>query len=262
MNRFSKHAKTAAMAAAGQIGESPLFLMDYLLRFLRVALLLSIWRILFAGRGAVSGMTLPALLTYTLIAEAFAEPLLCRTEMISAFWDGSISTRFLRPMGLFTQFAVEAFGRWSVGFGVFSLPLLLCAPLLGVNPLPNDFLAGLLFLVSLALSISVGLAMEFIFMAMAMVFEGEIYAISRVRQALVALLSGAFLPLALMPWGLGKVFGWLPFASMASAPLRIYTGTGDPVWLLATQLGWTLFLWPLAGGLWRTSRERMVSYGG
>jgi len=250
------------MAAAGQIGESPLFLMDYLLRFLRVALLLSIWRLLFAGRGAVSGMTLPALLTYTLIAEAFAEPLLCRTEIVWAFWDGSIATRFLRPMGLFAQFAADAFGRWSVGFAVFSLPLLLCAPLLGVNPLPASLMAGLLFPVSLALSISVGLAMEFIFMALAVLFEGEIYAISRVRQALVVLLSGAFLPLALMPWGLGKIFDWLPFAAMASAPLRIYTGTGRPAWLLATQLGWTLLLWPLASWLWRISRERMVSYGG
>ncbi|HLV81993.1 MAG TPA: ABC-2 family transporter protein [Chthonomonadaceae bacterium] len=262
MMRPEKYGKTIAMAAAGQIGESPLFLMDYLLRFLRVALLLSVWRLLFAGRGAVSGMTLPALLTYTLIAEAFAEPLLCRTEMAFAFWDGSIATRFLRPMGLFAQFALEAFGRWSVGFVAFSLPLLLCAPLLGVNPLPANGLAELLFLPSLALSISVGLAMDFIFAALALVFEGEVYALSRVRQALAALLSGAFLPLALMPWGLGKVFDWLPFASMASAPLRIYTGTGRSAWLLAVQLGWTLILWPVAGWMWRTSRERMVSYGG
>src|SRR5438552_2391132 len=100
-----KYHKTAAMAATGFVGDNQLFLFDYLLRFLRVALLLSIWRTLMAGRGVVSGMTLASVLTYTLVAEVFAEPLACRTWIESAFWDGSITTRFLRPIGLFAQFA-------------------------------------------------------------------------------------------------------------------------------------------------------------
>ena len=68
--------------------------------------------------------------------------------------------------------------------------------------------------------------------------------------------------LALLPAGIGAVFGWLPFASMASAPLQLYIGTGDATRLLALQVGWSLLLWPLARWLWRISRERMVSYGG
>lgn len=42
-NTLHKYWKTTAIAAAGY-ADSPLFLMDYLLRFLRVAVLLSIWR--------------------------------------------------------------------------------------------------------------------------------------------------------------------------------------------------------------------------
>ncbi|MBI1930548.1 hypothetical protein HYR99_40670, partial [Candidatus Poribacteria bacterium] len=58
------------------------------------------------------------------------------------------------------------------------------------------------------------------------------------------------------------VFAWLPFASMASAPLHIYTGTGDAFRLIAVQAGWSVILWPVASWLWRFQRERLVSHGG
>ena len=254
--------KTAMMSAAGIVGDNALFLLDYLLRFLRVALLLSLWRILLAGRGVVSGMTLASVLTYTLIAEVFAEPLACRTWLESAFWDGSITTRFLRPMGIFGQFAAEMFGKWAFSFCLFSLPLLLAAPLLGVNALPASSLSAVLFLLSLVLGISVGLALEYIFSALAIGLGMHPYAMNSMRAAVQALLSGAFLPLALLPWGIGNLFGLLPFAAMASIPLRIYTGTGNPPLLLATQAGWSVVLWPLAIFLWKKYRERMVSHGG
>lgn len=76
------------------------------------------------------------------------------------------------------------------------------------------------------------------------------------------LLSGSLLPLALLPWGIGAVFGWLPFASMASAPLRIYTATGNPLSLLALQAFWSVTLWIAARFAWARNRERLVSHGG
>jgi ABC-2 type transport system permease protein len=65
-----------------------------------------------------------------------------------------------------------------------------------------------------------------------------------------------------MPWGLGKIFDWLPFASMVSAPLRIYTGTGEPFQLLMIQAMWALILWPGVALSWKWNRERLVCYGG
>src|SRR5579872_1005903 len=90
-------AKTAQIAALGAAGENLLFLVDYLLRFLRVALLLSLWRLVLA-RHPVPEMGTAAVLTYTLIAEVFSEPLACRTELDVSLWDGTITTRVLRPL--------------------------------------------------------------------------------------------------------------------------------------------------------------------
>ena len=82
------------------------------------------------------------------------------------------------------------------------------------------------------------------------------------RAAITLLLSGALVPLAFLPWNLGAVVQWLPFASLASAPLRIYTGTGDPGFLLVLQAVWAALLWGLAGWLWQRYRQHLVSYGG
>ena len=262
MRTLHKYWKTAMMAAASYIGDSPLFLVDYLFRFLRVAVLLALWRVILAGKGSVSGMTLEAVLTYTLIAEVFGGQLAPRTSLDWTFWSGAIVGRMLQPLGIFGQFAAEMCGRWLFELSIFSLPLLLVAPLLGVSPLPAGPAAAVLFPISLLLGISVGLALEFVFGALLVILALPLWALRQIRAAVTMLLSGALLPLALLPAGVGAAFAWLPFASMASAPLQIYVGTGDAPWLMAVQIGWSLLLWPLARWLRNVSRERMVAYGG
>lgn len=259
---LNKYWKTATMAATSYTGDSPLFLLDYLLRLIRVVVLLSLWRVILADKGAPAGYTIPIVLTYTLIAEVFAEQLDCTTDLANALWNGTIATRFLHPLGIFGQFMAETFGRWTFAFLTFSLPLLLLAPLLGVNPLPASVEAGFCFVLSLVLAVTVGFAVEFIFGAIMVTLEQNVWTSQNMRHAITTLLSGAVIPLALLPWGLGELFGWLPFASMASAPLRIYTGTGDPLMLIALQIFWSLALWVIANRLWSRNRERLASYGG
>jgi ABC-2 type transport system permease protein len=201
-------------------------------------------------------------LTYTLIAEAFGAQLAPRTSLDGTLWEGSIVGRMLQPLGIFGQFAAEMCGKWLFELCIFSLPLLLIAPLLGVSPLPAGPAAAALFPISLLLGISVGLALEFIFGALLVLLVLPLWAVNHIRAAVTTLLSGALLPLALLPLGVGAALAWLPFASMAAAPLQIYVGTGEPLRLLAVQVGWSLVLWPLARRLWGASRERMLSYGG
>ncbi len=262
LHQLRAHAKTAAMAATSFAGDSPLFLLDYVLRLVRVIVLLEVWRSIFAGKGVVSGMTLDAVLTYTLISEVFAEQLRCKTELKNALWNGTVATRFLQPVGLVGQFASEMMGQWLFNFAFFSLPLFLIAPLLGVNPLPAHGIDSVLFGVSLALGVSIGLALEFIFGALIVTLDVGVWVIDSLRSALSVFLSGSLLPLALLPWAIGDVFAWLPFASIASTPLRLYTSSGNALWLMTLQVFWSLVLWPVATWLWRLNREHLTGYGG
>jgi ABC-2 type transport system permease protein len=252
--------------AAADFGDGPLFLLDYAVRVLRVLILLSLWRIILgtpsADGGQPGGMPLPAVLTYTLIAEVFALQLAARTTLVDAFWQGNLIMRFLRPMGLIRQLSAEMAGKWAPHFVFFSIPLVLVAPLLGVDPRPASLEAGLLFVPALVLAIAVGVAIDVFFGAVTVALEQPVWLLENVRAAIALLLSGSLIPLAFYPWRLGEVFAYLPFAAMAWAPLALYTGTGNPLLLLGTQIFWTVALWLLADWLWRANRERLVSFGG
>jgi ABC-type uncharacterized transport system permease subunit len=246
--------RTAALAASAQLGEGLLFLFVYVLRFLRVAVLLAMWRALLGGRGAVAGLTLDAVLTYTLIAGVFAQQLDPRTELHWSMWQGTLATRYLRPMDLFAQFVAEAAGRWLPSSVLFSLPLLLAASTRG-----RQAAAGAAFALNLVLAVW-SASRSTSFSALMVAWRLPLWAVQQLRIGLTALLARCCR--CSCTRGASARFGWLPFASMASAPLRIYTGTGDPLVLLATQAAWAALLWPLAHRLWDAQRERMVSYGG
>jgi ABC-2 type transport system permease protein len=253
--------KTAVLAGSSHLGENGLFLLDYLLRGLRVVVMLSIWRLLLEGDTDAS-MTLGAVLTYALLSEVFLAQLVLRTDLTEALWQGSIATHLVRPMGIVGQYAAPMVGRWGVDFALFSLPLLLLAPLLGVDPLPASGTALALFVVSLGLSISVGLALDFFFAALTVALEQTVWLIEYARSALTGLLSGVVIPLVLLPWGLGDVIELLPFASLAWAPLAIYTGAADASALLVRQALWSVVLWPVALWMWRAGREKLAAAGG
>lgn len=262
MNLIRKFLSTAAMEANGSAGENSYFIVRFVFRILRVIVLLSVWRAIFAAKPQVLEQPMEVILTYTLIAEIFAEQLSPRTNIEWTLFDGGIAMHYLQPMGLALQFAARMVGRWLLGLALTSLPLVLLSPLLGVSVLPANMSAAPLFLLSLTLSAVVGVALDFVFAGLIVFMQGSAYVTGLVRVAIATLLSGAVLPLSVLPYGLGEVFQWLPFASTASAPLRIYTGDGQPMVLLVAQLIWGVILWILANWLWRVNRERFVSYGG
>jgi len=168
----------------------------------------------------------------------------------------------LQPGGLVRHYAAEMVGGWLPGLVLFSLPLFLAAPLMGVDPRPAGPGAALLFPVALTLGVTVGMALDVILSALMVTFGWSVWEVGRWRGALATVLSGALLPLSVLPWGLADVLVWLPPAAMAWAPLSIYTGASDPLRLLAAQLFWAVTLWLAAGWLWRRSRQKVVIYGG
>ncbi|MCE2451229.1 MAG: hypothetical protein J4F35_23645, partial [Candidatus Latescibacteria bacterium] len=147
-----KYGKTIAIVATQSLNDALWGLIgDFALRLFHVAILLSLWRTVMAGQGVVAGMSLEAVLTYTMVAAIFADQLAGRTRIDDDLWSGNIANRFLRPMGIYGQMLAEMVGGWIPGLLFFALPLLLIAPLLGVDPLPATWTAGLWFLLSLAL---------------------------------------------------------------------------------------------------------------
>jgi ABC-2 type transport system permease protein len=256
------HLATARLAASGPFSDGLWAAFSVALRFVRVLILLAIWPTLIPPGAAVSGYRLGALLTYSLVAEVFSTQLDVRTPVAAALWNGAIASRFTWPMPIATQYAAEMVGDWVLPALLVSVPLLLLAPLLGVSPLPASPARGALFAVSLALAVTIGVAVDLAYAVLTVRIDLGPWVLNAVRAVVQAICSGAWVPLALLPFHLGAVLDWLPFASAASAPLRIYAGTGDPAGLLAVQAAWVIVLCVAVRAAWNASRERVALYGG
>jgi ABC-type uncharacterized transport system permease subunit len=262
VSQCRSHLATVRIAAFGPLAEGLWAAFSLTLRFVRVLILLAIWPTLIPPGTAVSGYHLGAVLTYSLIAEVFSAQLGARTRMSAALWDGAIATRFTWPMPMATLYAAEMVGEWALPALLVSLPLLLLAPVLGVDPRPASAANLGAFALSLGLGIAVGVAIDMAYTVLTVRIDLGPWVLNAVRAVIQAICSGAWVPLALLPFHLGAVFNWLPFASAASAPLRIYTGTGDPLPLLALQAAWLVVLAVAVRAMWHVSRERVALYGG
>lgn len=218
----------------------------------------------FAAAGVdMGGMSERSLLTYTLLSFAFRPQLDVLTPATSSMWEGSVVGRYARPMPVYLSYAAETIGRWWLPFGVyFTLPALLLAPLLGINPLPVGLLQGLLFLCSLGLSCVIGFGLDILLAAFAMRMKNSMFMVNQIREAVTILLSGALIPFSLFPHSIQPVLSLLPFGSVANAPLSIYTGSGNPLFLMPLQLFWCVAVWAVSHTVYKKSEERMVSYGG
>lgn len=256
------HLATARIAAFGPLADGLWAAFPVALRFVRVLILLAIWPTLIPPGEVVSGYRLEAVLTYSLVAEVFAAQLNVRTPIGAALWNGAIATRFTWPMPLATQYAAEMIGDWALPMLLVSAPLLLLAPFLGVDPLPASAARLALFLVSLLLAITIGIAIDMACTVLIVRIDLGPWVLNAARAVVQAICSGAWVPLALLPFHLGALFDWLPFASAASAPLRIYTGTGDPLPLLALQGAWVIVVITAVRAAWNLSRERVALFGG
>lgn len=234
----------------------------WFLKAVSTMVLLQVWRALLDDGAGTDGLTVSQVLTYVLLSAVLSEQLNIVSPASTAFWEGTLANRFTRPLSVIGQMVAETMGRWLPHLLFFSLPVLALAPLLGVSILPASSASALVFLVSLAMAISLGFAMDLVFASLALYIPNAGWMALYIRNAFFTLFSGALIPFRLLPWGLGNLLELLPFGSLASAPLTMFTGMGNPVETLLLQGGWNLLLWPFALWLWHRSEERMVAYGG
>ncbi|MDR3086227.1 MAG: hypothetical protein LBU47_07945 [Christensenellaceae bacterium] len=250
---------TAKMACIGKLNDGvfPLFA-GFALKIVALVPLVFLWRGLAASGADLGGLSLAQLLSYSCLSAMLQRLLNLRTAASDWNYDGQLGDLFRQPLPIFGQIIAREAGGWLPELALFSLPMALFLPLLGVDLWPKTPW----FFPSLLLSVSLGFAVDFLFVCLAIRIQHVAWAIHSIRFAIVSLLSGALIPFDLLPFSLGKVLQWLPFGSLAAAPLSLFVGSGDVAAQLAAQLLWNALLWPLAAFLFAKSRERMVSYGG
>lgn len=253
-----KYFKTAQMACLERTNGGVLYLMPEI--FIKVCTLIPLiylWKTVMVS-GADVGMTMEQMLTYAYVGTLLSDMMVVRTKATGWLSEGVLMKLYGRPLTVLGQLIAQTAGGWLPKLALFSLPMTLVSPLIGVSLRP----ASLWFVVSLLLCISLGFAIDILFACLSLRLRNMSWLIDRIRAAIVAVLSGTVIPVSLLPFGLAVIMKFQPFASLGGAALSLFTGVAEPAAVLWIQTGWNIILWPVALFLFKKSHERMVSYGG
>ncbi len=232
---------------------------------LRVYLLTLLWASVFGEATSQSGRSLTVTTTYVALSAThlFVFGPLQHTPLPQRIADGRVVGDFLRPIGVMTQAVYTQAGAsaafivpGAVAFTVFSAAGLAA---------PSD---GPMRLVAYSVSVILAFVLtQFLNLLAGMLTFWTLetagpFALYRIFSQL---LSGALVPLWLMPDWLHTICRWLPFQAQSFTPAGIYSGAIDghdvPISLLI-QAGWIAGLLGLTSVIWRVAVRRLVVHGG
>lgn len=255
---MTKYLKTAHLAAREKTNGGIVYLLpDVAIKLFTLIPLVFLWRAVLLS-GAQADMSLEQMLSYTFVGGLLADLLVVKTPASGWLSEGVLLKLYGRPISVLGQLVALTAGGWMPMLLLFSLPTALLAPLLGVRLLP----ASPYFFLSLLLCISLGFAIDVLFACLSIKLRNMSWLVSRIRMAIVSLLSGTVIPIRLLPFGLAEAMQYQPFASLGGAPLSVLVGVGDARQILLLQMVWNAALWPIALFVFQKSQEGMVSYGG
>jgi viologen exporter family transport system permease protein len=233
---------------------------------LRVFLLSCLWTALYRNNGEQAGITLDAMITYATLALLLdliygVNGAYVIREKIR---EGSIAIDLMRPISVPLYVLADTVGQTSFA-ALQIIPALLLSLLLVHVDKPVTLVAGLAFLVSIALGFLVNFFLD-LMMATITFWTMEIFGVQLMVQFISSLLSGSLVPLYFFPAGIVQQLAFAsPFAAIYNAPLSIYIGKvaqTQIVAMLGFQVAWVVVFGAVAMALWRIGERKVVIQGG
>lgn len=177
---------------------------------------------------------------------------------------GGVAYELLRPVDLYALWFARAVALKSAPTMLRAVPLAVIAGLFFGLEMPASIGAGVWFALSVVGALLLSCAIiQLISISLLWTISGE--GMTHVLPALVAVFSGAILPLPFFPETMQTVLAWLPFRGLVDGPMRIYVGhipVEEAWWVLLHQGVWIGVL--VLIGRWLLSRgvKKLVVQGG
>ena len=222
----------------------------------------SVWLAVTRGRTEVGGVPASALVTYVLVAWLWAAAVSTRVDqhLADRAASGALALDLLRPGSLQAQAYFRDLGRTAATAVFTTVPLLAGALVVVPVPVPTAPSAWLAFAASLPVSHALAFALAWL-VGLGAVLLRTGTGLLHLKGAVLALLSGALIPLEIYPDAVRHVVVWLPFAGLSHTPAALLTGRGG-LDLLAVQAGWAVLLLGLGHRAWRSVSRHLVLQGG
>lgn len=236
------------------------------LTFIWVFILYYLWKAAFNERQMIQGFTWDDMRTYVVLAYGLNALIGWRisANMMQTIRSGEILRDLTRPLNYCTNQLSVATGAAMVE-GILSLILTMTVGLvfIGIKP-PADLAAGIMFAIAVVLGFFIKALIVFS-VSLLTFWTLNGVGISWSREAVINILSGTIIPLAMLPGWLQVIANVAPMRGIVNTPLMIYLGKAEgteALLLLALSAVWLIVLWFFGNWAWKTAFNHVEIQGG
>lgn len=140
---------------------------------------------------------------------------------------GSIAVDYIKPVRMFAMYFCEDLGNSVSSMVITAVPVLAVSSIFFINPLPASPLHLMLFLPSVCLSYGILWLMSALF-GLLYFWLIDIGPLGYVKDYIILILSGSFVPVWLFPQSVQLILKFLPFIYTYQLPLSVYIGKASP----------------------------------
>lgn len=241
------------------------FWVGLVLNIISMAILVYFWRAIYNDASTISGLGLNQTLTYILLAFIFM-PLTANDliwEFGSNLRDGTIVHHLLRPINFQGMNYAQSLGTLAMRL-VLQIPMAVVAVVLFGLRIPTDPGTWLAFLISALLGFTVMFYFNWL-LACLTFYTTEIWGLGVLIEGMNFFLSGALVPLVMMPELVRNIVLSIPFAQALAVPVGLLTGItplsdAPRVWMI--QIAWIAGMWLLSSLFFRVAVRKITVQGG
>ena len=233
-------------------------------------MLIFIYVALYSNVNILDVISLPQIIIFIWLQQAFYTLLAVRLnddEIANLIKSGDVAYEIVRPYNLYFWWYIKMIAK-RVSAGVLRfLPVLVLAFLLpepyGLS-LPTSIPNFILFLVSLCLGIFLVTSINMLVYTIGFYTYNQA-GISQIINSVIELLSGALIPVVLLPKFLQDATYYLPFRLMTDLPYRLYSnniGISEGILSIGLQMFWILILIMLGNLIVKKALKKVFVQGG
>lgn len=235
---------------------------------LYLVLIYFLWKAIFASAGCdtVNGMTFELTMVYLVLATALygVMEMYIVWQIGRDIQSGKIVLDLLRPMKYKKFMFWSISGALVVHFVVVFVPTFVIVFIVSKGTIKFG-INILYFLVSVVLAMIINFNIDFIVGTICL-HTDSIWGINIMKQVIVALLSGATIPLAFFPERIVKIVDVLPFKSIYDTPLMLLLGNDDNIEKIFSKLlislMWAIVMSIISSVFWKISIKQVTVNGG
>jgi ABC-2 type transport system permease protein len=241
------------------------FWVGLVLSIISMAIMVFFWQAIYADTSSISGLELEQTLQYILLAFIFAP--LANNELVWEFGsnlrEGMMIHHLLRPINFQGMNYVQSLGSLVTQLAM-QIPMVVVAVLLFGLRFPHDIVTWVAFIISALLGYTVMFFFNW-FLACFTFYTTEIWGLGVLIQGMTFFLSGALVPIVMMPEWLQTIVLSVPFAQALGVPISLLTGItplseAPRVWL--SQILWIFAMWLISTLFFRVAVRKITVQGG